>query len=51
MMSLILLMLFIAMLCAFTGKKSMSFGLFSVSVILSVYWFHHHANDALSILL
>ncbi|QFT25907.1 DUF5993 family protein [Vibrio aquimaris] len=51
MMSLIFLMLFIAMLCAFTGKKSLSFGMFAVTVLVSVYWFHHHANDALSILL
>ncbi|WP_237475522.1 DUF5993 family protein [Vibrio tetraodonis] len=51
MMSLIFLMLFIAMLFAFTGKKSLSFGVFAISVLLSVYWFHHHANDALSILL
>ncbi|MBU2895374.1 DUF5993 family protein [Vibrio hepatarius] len=51
MMSLILLMLFIAMLCAFTGKKSLGYGVFTVSLVLSLFWFHHHANDALSILL
>ena len=50
MMSLLFLMLFITMLCAF-AKKSLSFGMFAITVLVSVYWFHHHANDALSILL
>ncbi|WP_236782779.1 DUF5993 family protein [Aliivibrio fischeri] len=51
MMSLIFLLLLIAMLCAFSGKKSISYVLFTTSVIIGLYWFHHHATDPLSILL
>ncbi|WP_242504902.1 DUF5993 family protein [Aliivibrio finisterrensis] len=51
MMSLIFLLLLVAMLSAFSGKKSTSYVLFTASVIIGLYWFHHHATDPLSILL
>ncbi|WP_339387545.1 DUF5993 family protein [Vibrio caribbeanicus] len=51
MMSLIFFILFAAMLVAFCGKKSLGYVLFSISVIVGLYWFNHHATDSLSILL
>ncbi|GAA5648251.1 MULTISPECIES: DUF5993 family protein [Vibrio] len=51
MMSLLFLLLFIAMLCAFCNKKSLGYAVFTLSVIAGLYWFHHHATDALAILL
>ena len=51
MMSLIFLLLFFAMLCAFNGEKNSSYTLFTASVIIGLFWFHHHATDSLSILL
>ena len=51
MMSLIFLLLLVAMLCAFNGKKGAGYTFFTVSVVLGLYWFHHHATDTLSILL
>lgn len=51
MMSLIFLLLFIAMWCAYRHHLSTSYLFFGVSVIVGLYWFHHHATDSLSILL
>ncbi|HIF9126713.1 TPA: DUF5993 family protein [Photobacterium damselae] len=51
MMSLILLVVFCAMLSAYRHKKSLSYILFTLAVILGLFWFHHHATDSLSILL
>ncbi|EDL55850.1 MULTISPECIES: DUF5993 family protein [Vibrio] len=51
MMSLIFLLLLIAMVSAFIGKKEVGYAFFGVSVVLGLYWFHHHATDTLSILL
>ncbi|WP_235004385.1 DUF5993 family protein [Photobacterium malacitanum] len=51
MMSLLFLLVFVAMLCAFTGKKAASYIVFTITVALGLYWFHHHATDSLSILL
>ncbi|WP_219846887.1 DUF5993 family protein [Vibrio campbellii] len=51
MMSLIFLILLIAMISVFTGKKGLGYTCFVTSVILSLYWFQHHATDSLSILL
>ncbi len=51
MMSLIFLLLLIAMVSAFMGKKGVGYAFFSVSVVIGLYWFHHHATDTLSILL
>lgn len=51
MMSFIFLALLAAMLFAFCGKKSLGYILFATSVLIGLYWFNHHANDALSILL
>ncbi|MEC6798850.1 MULTISPECIES: DUF5993 family protein [Photobacterium] len=51
MMSLLFLLVLVAMLCAFTGKKSASYIIFAITVVLGLYWFHHHATDPLSILL
>ncbi|UPR36304.1 hypothetical protein ITG09_21550 [Vibrio cyclitrophicus] len=51
MMSLLFLLLFVAMLCAFFDKKTAAYGFFASSVILGLYWFNHHATDPLSILL
>ncbi|EAR53479.1 MULTISPECIES: DUF5993 family protein [Photobacterium] len=51
MMSLIFLLLLIAMVSAFIGKKNVGYAFFAASVIIGLYWFHHHATDSLSILL
>lgn len=51
MMSLIFLLLLIAMVTAFIGKKNMGYAFFAISVVLGLYWFNHHATDTLSILL
>ncbi|MDN3609636.1 DUF5993 family protein [Vibrio ostreicida] len=51
MMSLIFLLLFCAMLSVYHAKTTLGYTLFSLSVVVSVYWFSHHASDALSILL
>ncbi|WP_241210247.1 DUF5993 family protein [Vibrio sp. AND4] len=51
MMSLIFLILLGAMTSAFLGKKGLSYTCFAVSILLSLYWFNHHATDSLSILL
>ncbi|MCC4222661.1 DUF5993 family protein [Vibrio campbellii] len=51
MMVLIFLLLLIAMLSAFLGKKAVGYAFFASSVIIGLYWFNHHATDPLSILL
>lgn len=51
MMSLLFLIVLIAMLTAMKGKKSLSYTLFTVAVVLSLFWLKHHATDPLSILL
>lgn len=51
MMSLILLVVALAMIGAMIGKKKLSYGFFALSMILGLFWFHHHATDNLDILL
>ncbi|CAH0536293.1 DUF5993 family protein [Vibrio marisflavi] len=51
MMSLLFLIILIAMMCAFKGKKCKSYIFFAVGLLLSLYWLRHHATDTLSILL
>ncbi|MCM0150022.1 hypothetical protein KCN56_15825 [Photobacterium galatheae] len=51
MMSLLFLLLLIAMIGAYRNKKMLSYTFFAASVVLGLYWFHHHATDTLSILL
>jgi len=51
MMSLILLVVALAMIGAMIGKKKLSYGFFALSMILGLFWFHHHATDHLDILL
>ncbi|MGF1816075.1 DUF5993 family protein [Vibrio splendidus] len=51
MMSLLFLLLLVAMVCGFFGKKTAAYGFFAGSVILGLYWFNHHTTDPLSILL
>ncbi|WP_417330476.1 DUF5993 family protein [Halomonas cupida] len=51
MMTLIFLLVLVAMVMAYFGKGRLSCVVFAVSLALSLYWFHHHATDALDILL
>lgn len=51
MMSLLFLILFIALICIMAKKKSLSYALFFLGMVLSLFWLKHHATDALSILL
>ncbi|MCL9780115.1 DUF5993 family protein [Vibrio sp. S4M6] len=51
MMSLLFLIVFIAMVLAWKGKKCKSYLFFVVGLVLSLYWLKHHATDTLSILL
>ncbi|WP_237360442.1 DUF5993 family protein [Vibrio marisflavi] len=51
MMSLIFLLILIAMLCALCGKKSFSYIVFTVVVLVSLFWLKHHSTDTLTILL
>lgn len=51
MMTLIFLLILVAMVMAYFGKGRLSCVVFAVSLALSLYWLHHHATDALNILL
>lgn len=51
MMSLILLVVALAMIGALIGRKKLGYGFFALSMILGLFWFHHHATDQLEILL
>ncbi|MBE7216723.1 DUF5993 family protein [Shewanella benthica] len=51
MMALIFCLFFIAMVLAVQGKRNLAFYGFGVSLMVSLYWFSHHATDTLSILL
>ncbi|WP_026025765.1 DUF5993 family protein [Vibrio rumoiensis] len=51
MMSLLFLVFLVAMICVLTKKKSFAYALFTVGMLLSLFWLNHHATDPLSILL
>ena len=51
MMSLIFLLVACAMINVYRGKKRLSYGLFFTSMIVGLFWFHHHATSQLDILL
>ncbi len=51
MMALIFCLFFIAMVLAVKGKRNLAFYGFGVSLVVSLYWFSHHATDTLAILL
>ncbi|MEZ8878008.1 DUF5993 family protein [Vibrio lentus] len=51
MMSFIFLLLLISVISIFTRKKKLGYVIFTISLIISLYWFNHHATDTLSILL
>ncbi len=51
MMSLILLVVVFAMIGALLNRKKLGYGFFALSMILGLFWFHHHATSQLDILL
>ncbi|WP_041419953.1 DUF5993 family protein [Shewanella violacea] len=51
MMALIFCLYLITMVLAIKGKRNLAFYGFGVSLVVSLFWFSHHATDTLSILL
>lgn len=51
MMSLILLVVAIAMIAVLLNRKRLGYGFFALSMVLGLFWFHHHATSQLDILL
>lgn len=51
MISLLFSLFLVAMVLAVVNKQKFSLAAFSVAMILTVYWFNHHATDTLDILL
>jgi len=51
MMSLIFLLVVIAMVGIYLGRKRLGYSFFAVSMVVGLFWFHHHATDQLDILL
>ncbi|MFT5806596.1 MAG: hypothetical protein ACI9LG_000866 [Moritella dasanensis] len=51
MMTLIFCLYLVSMLFALKGKREWSFYGFAFSLLVSAFWFSHHATDALEILL
>jgi len=45
------MLLLIAMLYGFWGKKNIAYGFFTSAFIIGIFWFAHHATDSLAILL
>ncbi|WP_309247234.1 DUF5993 family protein [Shewanella sp. VB17] len=51
MMALLFFLYLITMLFALKGKRTLSCYSFIMSLIVSLFWFSHHATDTLMILL
>ncbi len=51
MMSLIFLIQFAAMIMAFKKNYPVAYGLFALGIVVGLFWFNHHATDALDIML
>lgn len=49
MASLLFSLFFVTMLLALLNKEKLSLIAFGLSILLSIFWFHHHATTALSI--
>lgn len=49
MMSLLFLLFLVTMVLALIGKEKLSFVGYGVAMVLSLYWFHHHATSTLAI--
>jgi hypothetical protein len=49
MMAMLFALLTIAIGLAMAGRRVPSFGVFALTMAMSVYWYHHHATSALSI--
>ena len=41
----------VAMLALMTDRLRQSYATYAVALLLSLYWFHHHATDTLNIVL
>lgn len=51
MMTLLFALFLVAMLFAVYNKRSLAIYSFALSLVISIYWFSHHASDTLAILL
>jgi hypothetical protein len=51
MISLLFSLFLIAMISTLVNKRILSLAIFSVALILTVYWFNYHVTDSLDILL
>jgi F0F1-type ATP synthase assembly protein I len=49
MMSLLFLLFLAVMILALSDKETLSFKTFGVAIILSTFWFLHHATSSLEI--
>ena len=51
MMTLLFILITLAMLALMTDRLRQSYATYAVALLLSLYWFHHHATDTLNIVL
>ncbi|MCR9134907.1 MAG: DUF5993 family protein [Alphaproteobacteria bacterium] len=51
MIALLFLLIFLAMIFAWRDHWRTSYGLFAVTMLLSIYWLKYHATTPLSIVL
>ncbi len=51
MISLLFLLLLVAIGLTLANQHKTSFTAYGLVVVLSLFWFHHHATDTLAILL
>lgn len=49
MMSLLFLLFLVVMILALSDKETLSFKTFGVAIILSTFWFLHHATSSLEL--
>lgn len=43
------LIAFIAAISTFAGKKKLSYSLWFILLVVTIFWFRHHATDALNL--
>jgi hypothetical protein len=49
MMASLFALLTLAVALAMGGRRSWAYGVFAAALVLSVFWYHHHATSALAI--